>query len=93
MSLFYNNFKCRNGCKESDTTALLNNKIKILNHHVVHLTLLIFTEVAVKVTQLCPTLRPHGLYLLDFSFHGILQARTLEWVAVPFLRGLSQLRG
>ena len=26
------------------------------------------------------------------SVHGILQARTLEWVAVPFSRGSSQPR-
>ena len=36
-----------------------------------------------KVTQ-CLTLRPHGLY------HGILQARILEWVAFPFSKGSSQ---
>ena len=34
------------------------------------------------------TLRPHGLY----TVHGILQARILEWVAVPFSRGSSQPR-
>ena len=26
------------------------------------------------------------------SVHGILQARILEWVAIPFFRGSSQLR-
>jgi len=26
------------------------------------------------------------------SVHGILQARILEWVAIPFSRGSSQLR-
>ena len=31
------------------------------------------------------SLRPHGLYIV----HGILQARTLEWVAYPFSRGSS----
>ena len=34
----------------------------------------------VKVAQSCPTLWPHGL------IHGILQARILEWVAIPFSR-------
>ena len=29
---------------------------------------------------------PHGLY------HGILQARILEWVALPFSKGSSQSR-
>ena len=28
----------------------------------------------------------------DSSFHGILQARILEWVAIPFSRGSSQPR-
>ena len=42
----------------------------------------------VKVTQLCPTLcNP-----MDLTVHGILQARTLEWVAFPFSRGFSQPR-
>ena len=36
-----------------------------------------------KVTQLCPTLcNP-----MDYTVHGILQARILEWVAFPFSRG------
>ena len=35
----------------------------------------------------------HGLYsLLGSSFHGILQARTLEWVAISFSRRSSQHR-
>ena len=29
---------------------------------------------------------------MDYTVHGILQARTLEWVAVPFYRGSSQPR-
>ena len=42
----------------------------------------------VKVTQLCLTLcNP-----MDYIVHGILQARILEWVAVPFSRGSSQPR-
>ena len=39
----------------------------------------------VKVAQLCLTLRP-----MDYTVHGILQARILEWVAFPFSRGSSQ---
>ena len=43
----------------------------------------------VKVSQLCPTLcNP-----MDYTVHGILQARILEWVAVPFSRESSQSRG
>ena len=44
--------------------------------------------VKVKVTQFCPTLcNP-----MDYTVHGILQARTQEWVTFPFSRGSSQLR-
>ena len=32
--------------------------------------------------QLSPTLSPHGLYPPGSSVHGILQARTLEWVVI-----------
>ena len=34
------------------------------------------------------SLLPHGLY--SPWIYGILQARILEWVAVPFSRGSSQ---
>ena len=42
----------------------------------------------VKVTQLCLTLCDP----MDYTVHGILQARILEWVAFPFSRGSSQPR-
>ena len=29
---------------------------------------------------------------MDYTVHGILQARILEWVALPFSRGCSQPR-
>jgi len=42
----------------------------------------------VKVTQSCPTLcNP-----MDYTVHGILKGRILEWVAFPFSRGSSQSR-
>ena len=37
----------------------------------------------------------NGVWLLpttDYRVHGILQARILEWVAVPFFKGSSQPR-
>ena len=37
-------------------------------------------------------LRPHGLQPTRSSVHGILQARILEWVAIPSSRGSSQPR-
>ena len=33
-----------------------------------------------------------SLWLMDYIVHGILQARILEWIAVPFSRGSSQPR-
>ena len=46
------------------------------------------TLLKVKVAQLCPTFcNP-----MDYTVHGILQARILEWVAFPFSRGSSQPR-
>ena len=42
----------------------------------------------VKVTQLCLTLcNP-----MDYTVHGILQARILKWVAIPFSKRSSQPR-
>ena len=35
---------------------------------------------------------PHGLYMPGSSVQGILQARILEWVAMPSSRGSSQTR-
>ena len=37
-------------------------------------------QVKVKVAQSCPTLCDP----MDYTVHGILQARILEWVAFPF---------
>ena len=45
-------------------------------------------KVKVKVAQSCPTLCD----LMDYTVHGILQARILEWVALPFSRESSQPR-
>ena len=47
-------------------------------------------EPSVSHAVMSDSLWPHGLYSLpDTSVHGILQARILEWVAVPFFRGSS----
>ena len=42
----------------------------------------------VKVTQSCLILCDP----MDYTIHGILQARILEWVAFPFCKGSSQPR-
>ena len=54
-----------------------------------HLSLFIRPmEMKVKVIPSCPTL----CYPVDYTVHGILQARILEWVAIPFSRGSSQTK-
>ena len=46
-------------------------------------------EVKVKVAQCCPTLcDPMDRSLPGSSAHEILQARILEWIAIPFLGDL-----
>ena len=45
----------------------------------------ISSPVKVKVAQSCLTLCDP----MDYTVHGILQARILEWVAFPFSRGSS----
>ena len=71
------------GRKESDTT-------KQLYFHF----LLSESSGEVKVTQSCLTFcDPMDRSIPGFSVLGILQARILKWVAVPFSRGSSQPRG
>jgi len=45
-------------------------------------------KMKVKVAQSCPTLCDP----IDYTDHGILQARILEWVAFSFSRGSFQSR-
>ena len=59
-----------------------NNSEERRNHLTIVLT------VKGKVAQSCPTLWDPK----DYTAHGILQARTLEWGAVPLCRGSSQPR-
>ena len=49
--------------------------------------------VSVKLLQSCPTLcDPMDCSFPGSSVHGILQARIVEWVAMPSSRGSSQPR-
>ena len=53
----------------------------------------VFYESEVLVIQLWPTLcSPKDCSPPGFSVHGILQARILEWVAIPFSSGSFQPR-
>ena len=46
-------------------------------------------KVKVKVTQLSLTFCDP----MDYTVHGILQARILEWIAFPFSRGILPAQG
>ena len=51
------------------------------------------SNVCVSHSVMSNSLQPHGLYSPPgSSAHGILQARILEWVAIPFSGGSSQPR-
>ena len=49
---------------------------------------ILLNPLKVTVAQLCPTI----CETMDYTVHGILQARILEWVAFPFSRASSQPR-
>ena len=50
-------------------------------------------KVKILVAQSCPSLcDPMDCGSPGSSIHGILQARTLEWVSIPFTRGSSRPR-
>ena len=56
-------------------------------------TIYTYTCVCAKSLQLCLTLcNPRDCSSLGSSVHGILQARILEWEAIPFSRGSSRPR-
>ena len=65
------------------------NKVEVLSTHLwSQWHFFLWKKVKVKAAQSCPTLCDR----MDCIVHGILQARTLEWVAFPFSRGSSQSR-
>ena len=47
---------------------------------------------SVSHSVMSDSLQPYGISPPGSSVDGILQARILEWVAIPFSRGLSQPR-
>ena len=67
----------------SDSSKDLGEKAKLLD----------FEWISVWVTQLCATLcDPIDYSPPGSSVHGVLQARSLEWVAISFSRGSSRPR-
>ena len=75
-------------CQGGATEAIKKDLFKVILHISHNAFVYKESEVKVKVTWLCPTLCDP----VDYIVHGILQARILEWVAVPFSRGSSPPR-
>ena len=74
---------------------MLLQQRKIPCHHPFLLGKLAFISgvwVCAKSLWSCLTLRPQDYSLQDSSVHGILQARVLEWIAMPSPRGSSPPR-
>ena len=62
-------------------------------HTCVYVCVCVCVCVCVLVAQLCLTLcNPTDYSPPGFSVHGILQARILEWIAIPFSKRTSHLR-
>ena len=61
---------------ERATVNMLENLQEVIN--------MLKVKVAQSYLPLCDP--------IDYGVHGILQARTLDWVALPFSRGSSQPR-
>ena len=58
---------------------------KFYHRHYIYLDNIYGIMLPAKLLQSCPTLcDPMDCSLPGFSVHGILQARTLEWVAISF---------
>ena len=90
--MFQNEWKTLNHkCGNLENTK--QEKLQSTRTHTSKLTTLkprynLFNWKKVKVTHSCPALCDP----VDYTVHGILQARILEWVASPFSRESSQPR-
>ena len=71
-----------------NSTSLTLCSIKILSQLSLNKCSTLFFK-KVKVAQSCLTLCEP----MDYTVHGILQARVLEWVAFPFSRGIFPTQG
>ena len=72
----------------SITSYQRNTNQNYMKYHLTPVRMAIVKKSEVKVAQSCPTLCDP----MDYTVHGILQARILEWVVFPFSRGSSQPR-
>ena len=72
------------------TTITVNETTSVMSHGILPLLVLFVSLRKMLAAQLCPTLfDPMDYSPAGYSVHGTLQARILEWVAIPFSRGLN----
>ena len=74
----------------SDSFIIRESNDSDIGRQSAHMGLTVCWVVKAKVIQSCPALwicEP-----MDYTVHGILRARILEWVVFPFSRGSSQPR-
>ena len=75
------------------TQDVTKHKLQSLQSSPLIMNSCVWLHVRAKSLQLCPTLfGPMDCSQQVSSAHGILPARILEWVAMPFSRGSSWLR-
>ena len=80
-------------CSKTELIDVLNAKLSQPSIKKKKTVSLKFNKDKVLVAQLCVTLcNPMDCSPQGFSVHGVLQARILEWVAMPCSRGFSQPR-
>ena len=86
------NFQITSECTKGNGRHVLFCHYRILCSLICKLSFSSFISVEVKVAQLCLTVcDPMECSLPGSYVHGILQARILEWAAIPFSRGSSRL--
>ena len=89
MMYVYNNKKGSNSQKQIQCTLKINPSwlhtyIKSTKSINIYISLNSGAESESEAAQLCPSRRPHRLWLPGFLVHGIFQARGPEWVAIFF---------
>ena len=100
--LFWNHLRSITGLSKWVIVPMLFQNSSYLSCHVLHVATTLLTYLLVVTVSVCRTVLvaqscltlcdPTNCSLPGFSVHGILQAKILEWIAIPFSRGTSQPR-
>ena len=72
------------------TTITINETTSVMSHGILPLLVLFVSVRKMLVAPSCPTLfDPMDYSQAGYSVNGTLQARILQWDAIPFSRGLN----